>query len=431
MIISDFSMFAIYACFCLVYMLAINERIRSFANCLITGVLCLGVFLGVHYYLYQILDPRLFTFYFPITGLMVGMFYSIYISPHSGAKAVFPFLISVFFITVVDSVLDIIVKGIDYGTIEQETIQILCLAISLTVTQFFLKGFFLSAIRYTNSGWVSMDMSFIIYFFIMYMMIITLADYNILPIRVGLEILMLVIFIALCLMTAKSLKEQEESYQQQMIQQQTRAFTDQADTFWESEKQISILRHDMRHRIGLIRELLEENKIEEAFNLLDDTDERLERHKSIRYCENVYVNAALVMCARKADEEDISIDFKTDIPENIDMDVHNLSVVVSNLIENGINACKKMKESGESGKRFIAVIARDTGSSLIINVRNSFNGSIRFDDNGFPISKKEGHGIGTKSVIAFIESYDGMIDYSAEENVFSVKILVNYPSWQL
>ena len=35
----------------------------------------------------------------------------------------------------------------------------------------------------------------------------------------------------------------------------------------------------------------------------------------------------LVMCARKADEDGISIDFKTDIPENIDMDVHNLSLI--------------------------------------------------------------------------------------------------------
>lgn len=426
MTISSFVTFAIYAVFCLVYILVVGERVRSFINCLVTGGGSLILFLSIHYYLYQVLDPELFMFYFPLTGLMVGMFYSIYISPHNGAKAIFPFLISVFFVTVADSIVDIIIKGFGYGILELELelIQMLCLAISLTVTQFFLRDFFLSAIRYTNSGWISMDMSFIIYFFIMYMMIITLADYNIMPLRIGLEILMLVIFIALCLMTAKSLHEQEENYQNQMIQQQTRAFTDQAATFWESEKQIAILRHDMRHRIGLIRELLEDKKIEEAFNLLDDTDERLERSKSVRFCENVYVNAALAMCARKAEEEGISMDFKTDIPEDLDLDVHNLSVVVSNLIENGINACKKMSKTS---RKTITVIARDTGASLIINVKNSFEGNVSFDEKGFPVSKKEGHGIGTKSVIAFIESYDGIIDYSSEENIFSVKILVNYP----
>ncbi len=424
MTISSFSTFAIYAVFCLAYILTVCERIRSLLRCLVTGILSLIGFLSIHCYLYRVLASELFMFYFPITGLMVGMFYSIYISPHNGAKAVFPFLVSLFFVTVADSVIDIIISTIGYNRLQLIIVQLLCLAISLAVTQFFLKSFFLSAMRYTNSGWISMDMSFLIYFFIMYMMIVTLADYNILPIRMGLEILMLVIFTALCLMTAKSLYEQEQSHQDQMIQQQARAFKDQAATFRESEKQIAIFRHDMRHRIGLIRELLEEEKIDEAFHLLDDTDERLEKSKCIRFCENMYVNAALAMCARKAEEKGIKIDVKTDIPENIDLDAYNLSVVISNLVENGINACEKMSMGN---RKFITVIARDTGASLIVNVKNSFEGKVSFDDKGLPVSRKEGHGIGTKSVIAFIESYDGIIDYSSDENIFSVKMLVNYP----
>ena len=255
------------------------------------------------------------------------------------------------------------------------------------------------------------------------MMIITLTEYNILPIRVGLEILMLVIFTALCMMTSKSLNEQEETYQHQMIVQQIRAFSDQAAVFWENEKKMSILRHDMRHRIGLIRELLQEGKVDEVYHILEDTDDSLERSKTVKYCENVYVNAALAMCGRKASDEGIRIEFRTDIRENIPIDVHSLAVVISNLVENGMNACMKLSEGDD---RFIKVVARDTGASLIINIFNSFDGNILLDDKGYPVSKKEGHGIGTKSVIAFVEKYDGLIDYSISDRVFSVKILVNY-----
>ena len=92
-------------------------------------------------------------------------------------------------------------------------------------------------------------------------------------------------------------------------------------------------------------------------------------------------------------------------------------------IENGMNACMKLSEGDD---RFIKVVARDTGASLIINIFNSFDGNILLDDKGYPVSKKEGHGIGTKSVIAFVEKYDGLIDYSISDRVFSVKILVNY-----
>ncbi|MDY5975067.1 MAG: GHKL domain-containing protein [Anaerovoracaceae bacterium] len=421
--ISSYLSFVIYAAFSLAYILLVADRIHSFKKCLLTGLLTLVTFLSVHYYLYLVLIPKLFMFYFPITGLMIGMFYSIYISPHDGAKAVFPFLVSIFFISVSDSITDIIMLGITYQPYEAEFIQCICLLISATVTYFFLKNFFVTAMRYSNSGWLSMDMSFFIYFFIMYMMIITLTEYNILPIRVGLEILMLVIFTALCMMTSKSLNEQEETYQHQMIVQQIRAFSDQAAVFWENEKKMSILRHDMRHRIGLIRELLQEGRVDEVYHILEDTDDSLEKSKTVKYCENVYVNAALAMCGRKASDEGIRIEFRTDIRENIPIDVHSLAVVISNLVENGMNACMKLSEGDD---RFIKVVARDTGASLIINIFNSFDGNILLDDKGYPVSKKEGHGIGTKSVIAFVEKYDGLIDYSISDRVFSVKILVNY-----
>lgn len=419
----SFSVFVVYSVFCLVFILAIGERLRSFKRCLLAGIILIVCFLSIHYYLYITLIPKLFMFYFPITGLMAGMFYSIYVSPHDGAKAIFPFLVSIFFVTVTDSIIDIITWGTECRFPETLIIQVICLAISLAITEFFLRDFFLTALRYANSGWNSMDMSFFIYFFIMDMMIITLREYNILYIRVGLEILMLVIFVALCYMTAKSLHEQEKTYQDQMMAQQGRAFIDQAAMFWESEKQMAILRHDMRHRIGLIRELIKEGNTQDVFELLDDTDDRLEKSKSVKYCENVYVNAALVMCTHKAAEEGIDMDIKTDIRENTALDVHMLAVVISNLVENGINACRKL---GDDKKKFINVVARDTGASLIVWVKNSCTGKISFDDNGLPVSKKEGHGIGTKSVISFIEAYDGIIDYSVDSGVFSVKILVNY-----
>lgn len=419
----SYFIYVIYCVFSLGFILIVGERLRPFSHCLLTGVTILMLFLGIQYYLYVTLIYKLFMFYFPITGLMVGMFFAIYMSPHDGAKAVFPFLVSIFFISVTDSIIDIITHSVECTLVNIICIQSICLAVCLVITVFFLKNFFITALRYTNSGWISMDTSFFVYFFIMYMMLITLTEYNILPIRIGLEILMLVIFIALCYMTAKSLNEQEQTYQEQMMVQQAKALADQAATFWESEKQMSILRHDMRHRIGLIKELLEEGKIEEIFQLIEDTDDRLEKSKGIRFCENVYVNAALVMCSRKAEEENIAIDIKTDIRENIDVDVHTLAVVVSNLIENGINACRTM---GPEKDRFIKVVARDTGSALIIKVSNSYNGEIELDEKGLPVSKKEGHGIGTKSVISFIKDYDGMIDYNVDNGVFTVKILVNY-----
>lgn len=421
--ISSYITFVIYASFSLIFILLVSEKVYSFKKCLMVAMAIDIVFLLVHGYTYSILMPKLFMFYFPTTGMMIGMFYSVYISPHSGTKAVFPFLVSVFFITVSDSVTCIVMRGVSDRAYEAEFIQCICLLAAIIVTRLFLKNFFVTALRYMNSGWILMDVSFLIYFFVMYMMTITLNEHNIMPIKVGLEILMLAVFAVLCMRIYKLLNKREENYQEQMIVQQISALSDQAAAFGENEKMMAIMRHDMRHRIGLVGQLLHEGKYDEVYSILDDVNENLERRKSVKYCENVYVNAALTMCGKKATDEGIRIEFKMDVREDIPLDIYNLVVVISNLIENGINACRKLSDDYD---KFIKVVARDTGSGLIVDVSNSFDGNILLDANGYPVSKKAGHGIGTKSVISFVEQYDGLIDYSITDKVFSVKIFVNY-----
>lgn len=46
---------------------------------------------------------------------------------------------------------------------------------------------------------------------------------------------------------------------------------------------------------------------------------------------------------------------------------------------------------------------------------------VKLDDDFHPYSNKENHGIGTKSVIRFIEEVDGEIFYTANDNEFIVK----------
>ena len=43
---------------------------------------------------------------------------------------------------------------------------------------------------------------------------------------------------------------------------------------------------------------------------------------------------------------------------------------------------------------------------------------------GYPLSHDAGHGIGTKSVVAFAKKYDGELMYKIENGVFQVRLLV-------
>jgi len=46
------------------------------------------------------------------------------------------------------------------------------------------------------------------------------------------------------------------------------------------------------------------------------------------------------------------------------------------------------------------------------------------DEDGYPVARGEGHGIGSKSVIAFVKKYDGEMMYKIENGIFRVRLLV-------
>lgn len=421
--LNEYLPYIVDICFALTFVIITMDTKRPTRRVVLFGIFWATIFASLFYALYCILDWKLFLFYFPITSLMAGMFYSVYVSAFDGSKAIFPFLVAVYFITVSNSILETIEKRSDISTEILQIVQVIIFIIVLTAIWFFVRSFFMTVLRYTSSGWFIMDLSLLIYALMIYMMDVIFDSYNMTPVQVGLEILMLVIFIAILLIITRTLGEKEEDFAQRMLEEQKKAISEQAINFRENEKKISILRHDMRHDIAIVTQLIEEGRIEEALQTLKATDDALERSKTVKYCENVYINATFVLLQRKARKEGFDIIYKTDIREGESLDTHQLAIVLSNLIENAINACAKLEDISE---RYIEVSARDTGFSLILRITNSFDGNITFDNNGYPVAGKEGHGIGTKSVTEFIRANDGMIDYSADGNKFTVKVLVNY-----
>lgn len=129
------------------------------------------------------------------------------------------------------------------------------------------------------------------------------------------------------------------------------------------------------------------------------------------------------MHRRTAENCRISISYNMDIPEAISVNVYELSVVMSNLIENAINACVKIPDYSD---RYIIVKARNTENNLVLEIVNSCIAKAETDKNGMPVTDREGHGIGVISVETFVNKYNGMLDFTAEEDRFTARVLVNY-----
>ena len=64
-------------------------------------------------------------------------------------------------------------------------------------------------------------------------------------------------------------------------------------------------------------------------------------------------------------------------------------------------------------------------SVLIISISNPYNGVIKIDKEGLPMSKGDGHGIGLRSVTNTVKRYHGSISIDTNNGIFDVGIILN------
>jgi len=177
--------------------------------------------------------------------------------------------------------------------------------------------------------------------------------------------------------------------------------------------------HDRRHFNNVLLELLERGQTGEAAALLQSQNQATPIISKV-YCENPAVNAAVCHYAGLAEQAGIPAEIALDIPENLDVDTLELSMAVSNLMENAIRACDRLPKNQTP---YLCFTCRSVGR-LLLEMENPCAEGTVLDENGYPVAREEGHGIGSKSVLAFAKKYDGELLYKVEKGVFRVRLLV-------
>lgn len=108
-------------------------------------------------------------------------------------------------------------------------------------------------------------------------------------------------------------------------------------------------------------------------------------------------------------------DFKTKKSGSVSdrLDPYDIGVILSNSLENAIEACEKAGEGA-----YIYVRSYVKGSLFFIETENSFSGEINFaGGSGLPLTSKEegAHGYGLSNIERTAKKYMGDIDISVEE----------------
>lgn len=219
---------------------------------------------------------------------------------------------------------------------------------------------------------------------------------------------------------ANLLREAAIRDEQQMLKIQMLSMERHANMLREGEKRAQIYRHDLSHYIADVKVLIESGNTEEALRALGSLTDRDQDISVPRYCDNATVNAILVYYIQKAENEGITVETDCKLPEKLPMEASELAMVLANAIENAINACGRLSKDSN---RFIT-IKIVSSPQLALEISNSYTGHIMFDRNGLPISTQPGHGLGIKSIAAFVERHNGIIEYRADDSLFRLRLLV-------
>ena len=111
------------------------------------------------------------------------------------------------------------------------------------------------------------------------------------------------------------------------------------------------------------------------------------------------------------------MDLHLAIPEILPVDSAELSICFANALENAIKACEELPRNER--KIILRCIHKP---AFMFEIENPYKGRITFGRNGLPIPTKTGHGLGTRSIMAFCEKHNAFYDFSAEGGWFRVMI---------
>ena len=179
-------------------------------------------------------------------------------------------------------------------------------------------------------------------------------------------------------------------------------------------------RHDMRHHLNHISILAEENDMETLKAYLAQTVSRIP-DLDMHFCENRAADSVLGYYCALAKREGIPFSAQIDLPQTLPVDELDMCLVLSNLLENALEASLRTVPV----RRWMKVNAYVHAERLLLmQVENACGGEIKETNGVFRSSKRKGNGIGIQSVRHIAEKNGGASTFACQDGVFCAKIML-------
>ena len=131
-------------------------------------------------------------------------------------------------------------------------------------------------------------------------------------------------------------------------------------------KEMRAYKHDFHHHLQTLKGQLEAGETDRALAYIEELDDSLMNVDTLLKTGNVSLDAILSAKIAQAKTENIAVTIKANVPDVLTISDVELSIIIGNLLDNAIEACRTVTE-----ERFIRIFISMKGNMLYFSMLNS------------------------------------------------------------
>lgn len=219
------------------------------------------------------------------------------------------------------------------------------------------------------------------------------------------------------------LKQYEEKcaaeQQKRLIEIQTAHSIKEIEEIKRSKYEISLIRHDMRHFLSNISVMMGNHDYEKAQDYIRSIIQLTDQTIIHKFCGNELVNMILSSYEKRMFDKGIHFDATVTIPSTLPCSELEFTSILSNGLENAINAVSELSEESRTVQLRLSM----KNDKLLLSLQNAFATRPVFV-NGLPVTNAAGHGLGTQSIKYVTERLNGSCQFSADDSLFTLRVVL-------
>ena len=236
--------------------------------------------------------------------------------------------------------------------------------------------------------------------------------------KVGISILFLTFNITMVLLVYlfdKLLKEQAETEKQSYLVMQNDLLESNLKNINRLYEENSKKFHEFKHHLNALNIMLKNNQFDKMADYLGEIS--IPQNFRAEYVTgNDMVDIVLNVKSAELKNKDMSFNVNVDIQKQLCISDSDLCSILLNIIDNAAEAVENEQN------RDITLSIKSKGNILVISAQNFC--SINPISNRFATAKEGSHGWGMKIINDIAQKYDGTVDYSFNNNMYTINVFL-------